>query len=113
MTCQWQMGMLTMRECGMPAGSGCSLCGASLCMMHTVMGQNGPACPRCASMNQGYAQTEDTELAASRDEYYRPYGGAAAYGQPGFFSRSDSSAMNRPAAMPVRRQDEDYDAMET
>jgi len=113
MTCQWRMGMLVMRECGLPAASGCSLCGQTICMAHTVMGQNGPACPGCAATHQGYESNEDTELAASRDEYYRPYGGVAGYGQPGFFSGSDAARMNQPATLPRRSASDDYDAMET
>lgn len=114
MICQWQMGMLVMRECGAPATAGCALCGRSLCMMHTSMGQSGPACPSCAATNPGYAQNEDTEMAASRDEYYRPYGGAAAYGQAGYFSGTDAAAMNRAPVAPRRSGAEDsYDAMDT
>jgi len=81
--------------------------------MHTSMGQNGPACPGCASMHEGYEKNEDTEFASTREDYYSPYGGAAGYGQAGYFSSADSAAMNRPA-MPLRRsKEDDYDAMET
>ena len=113
MICQWQMGMLVMRPCGVPATSGCGMCGRQLCMMHTSMGQNGPACPQCASTNEGYEKTGDTEMAASREEYYRPYGGVAGYGQPGYFSSSDSAAMNRPGVAPRRSNEDECDAMET
>ena len=113
MICQWQMGMLTMRACGVPAPSGCSMCGRQLCMLHTSMGQNGPACPQCASTHEGYEKNEDTELASTREQYYQPYGGTAAYGEPGYFSSSDSAAMNRPSLTPRREKEEDYDAMET
>ena len=114
MNCQWQMGMLAMRECGAPATAGCALCGRSLCMMHTSMGQSGPACPGCAATHNGYPPNEDTELAASREEYYRPYGGAAGYGQAGYFSGTDATAMNRaPVAPRTRGAEDDYDAMET
>lgn len=112
MNCQWRMGMLTMRECGAPAGSGCASCGMTLCGAHAVMGPNGPACPQCASSQEGYGQTEDTEFAASRQEFYQPYGGVGGFGRQGFFSRSDSASMNRPASAPAQRQAE-YDAMES
>ncbi|MBL8238399.1 MAG: hypothetical protein JNM66_13325 [Bryobacterales bacterium] len=114
MTCQWQTGMLVMRECGAPATAGCALCGRALCMIHTSMGQNGPACPGCAATHDGYARNEETELAASREEYYRPYGGVAGYGQQGYFSGADAAAMNRgPVAQRRPAQEDDYDAMET
>ena len=78
------------------------------------MGQNGPACPQCASTHSGYPPNEDSEIASSREEYYRPYGGAAAYGQSGYFSDSDEAAMNRPGVAPRRPpKEDDYDAMET
>ncbi|MFN0106592.1 MAG: hypothetical protein ACKV2U_31420 [Bryobacteraceae bacterium] len=113
MICQWHMGLLVMRECGAPASSGCAMCGRQLCIAHTMMGRNGPACPQCASTNEGYEKTEDTEMASSREEYYRPYGGAAGYGQAGYFSDSDSAAMNRPGLPPLKPKRDEYDAMET
>ena len=114
MSCQWQMGLLAMRACDAPATSACGMCGRALCMMHTSMGQNGPACPQCASTHSGYPPNEDSEIASSREEYYRPYGGAAAYGQSGYFSDSDEAAMNRPGVAPRRPpKEDDYDAMET
>jgi hypothetical protein len=105
--------MLVMRECGLPAASGCALCGRTICMAHTVMGQTGPACPGCAATHQGYASNEDTEMAAARDDYYRPYGGVAGFGQPGFFSGADAAAINQPSVLPRRGAQDDYDAMET
>ena len=114
MSCQWQMGLLAMRSCDAPATAACAVCGRALCMMHMSMGQMGPACPSCASRDASYPKNEDTELASSRDEYYQPYGGAAAFGQQGFFSGADSAAMNQPPLIPQRRRtEEDYDAMET
>lgn len=113
MSCQWQMGMLVMRPCGAPASSGCNMCGRVLCMSHTVMGQNGPACPQCASMHQGYEENEETDFASSRDEYYRPYGGVPGFGHASYFSGADAGAMNRPGPMPVRRRQDEYDPMET
>lgn len=113
MTCQWQMGLLVMRECGAPAGAGCSLCGRQLCMTHTLMGQNGPACPQCASANQGYEANEDTELAGSREQYYQPYGGAAAFGRAGYFTPADSAALDHPGLNPQWSKKNKYDAKET
>ena len=113
MICDWQMGMLSMRPCGAPATGACGMCGRQLCMMHMSMGQSGPACPQCASTHEGYEQNEDTEMASSREEYYRPYGGTAGFGQAGYFSSSDSAAMKRPAVTPRRAKENDYDAMET
>ena len=114
MSCQWQMGLLAMRGCDLPATAACAMCGRALCMMHTSMGQNGPACPQCASTHTGYPPNEDSELASSREEYYRPYGGTAAYGQSGYFSDSDEAAMNRPGVAPRGPlKEDDYDAMET
>jgi len=113
MSCQWQMGLLAMRPCDAPATSACAICGRQLCMLHTSMGQMGPACPSCASRDGSYPKNEDTELASSRDEYYEPYGGAAAYGHAGYFSGTESAAMNQPL-MPQRRpKEDDYDATET
>jgi len=112
MICQWQMGMLAIRPCGVPATSGCAMCGRQLCMLHTVMGQNGTACPQCASMNDGYEKIEDTEMASSREEYYRPYDGASGPGQAGYFSPADSAAMNNPGLTPRRKKEDEYDAME-
>lgn len=89
------------------------MCGRLLCMAHTAMGQNGPACPHCASTHEGYESNEDSEMASTRDEYYEPYGGAAAYGQPGFFSDTDSAHMNRPAAQLQPRKRNEYDPKET
>jgi len=71
-------------------------------MLHTVMGQNGTACPQCASMNDGYEKTEDTEMASSREEYYRPYDGAPGPWAGGvFFSgrfgRNEQSRINAAA----------------
>jgi hypothetical protein len=82
-------------------------------MLHTVMGQSGPACPQCASTNDGYEKNEETEMASSREEYYRPYGGTAGFGQPGYFSESDSAAMNQPGISPRRPKKNEYDPMET
>lgn len=113
MTCDWQMGLLVMRPCGAPASAGCSLCGRQLCMSHTVMGQNGPACPQCASVQDGYETTEDTELATSREQYYRPFGGAGGFGRAGYFTAADSAAMNRPGLLPRRPARDEYDPMET
>lgn len=113
MNCQWQMGLLMMRPCDQPAVGSCGLCGRALCSAHAVPGPSGPACPQCAASHEGYDETEDTELAESRNAYYRPYGAVLGYGQAGFFSPLDSRAMNRPVA-PVRHgQSDDYDAMET
>jgi hypothetical protein len=120
MNCQYRMGLLTMRECGAPAAAGCAVCGTTICQAHMVMGQYGPACPQCAAANPGYQQNEDTELAAAREEYYRPYGG---FGKSGFFSRGDAAALGGAAiggaalggaafaAQPQQRPD--YDPMET
>lgn len=117
MSCMWQTGLLTMRTCGAPAAGGCALCGLPLCMSHVVQGASGPACPGCASRNEGYEDTEDTEIADAREEYYAPYGGAAAYGSPGFFSGSDSAAMGSPGSVlfaPRKgAEDEDYDALDS
>lgn len=101
MTCQWQTGLLSIRSCGEPAAGGCSLCGMPICMAHAVQGTRGPACPGCAARNEGYADTEDTEQADARDEYYAPYGGAGAFGRPGFFSGRDAAMLGGGmAAMP-------------
>ena len=127
MSCMWQTGLLTMRTCGQPAAGGCALCGMPLCMSHAVQGARGPACPGCASRNEGYADTEDTEIADAREQYYKPYGGAAAFGAAGlgvaglgaaaYFSQGDAAAMGAPGAMPFaqrkRAEDEDYDALDS
>lgn len=93
MSCQWQVGMLVVRTCGLPASGVCSFCGSQLCGMHTVMGADGPACPRCAASHQGYESNDDTEFARERDENYRTYGGAAKYGEDGYFTEQESAAM--------------------
>ena len=58
-------------------------------------------------------RTDDTEMASSREEYYRPYGGAAAFGQPGYFSGDDSAAISRPGVAPPTPKQKKYDPMET
>ena len=113
MNCQWQMGMLVMRECEMPASAGCSLCGRQLCMAHTVMGQHGPACPGCASHTDGYGETEDTEIAGARDDYYSQYGGASQFGSRGYFSGADSASMAQRGIAQKPVQPRNYDAKET
>ncbi len=100
MTCQWQTGLLVPQPCEMPAMGGCSLCGRSLCMMHTVSGPNGPACPTCANSNQGYEQNEETELESSRSSYYTQYGGA------NYFTNRDRQSVEREEV-------EGYDEFET
>jgi hypothetical protein len=123
----WQTGLLTMKTCGEPAAGGCALCGMPLCMNHVVQGSRGPAGPGCASRTEGYAETEDTEIAGAREKYDAPYGGAAAFGAAGlgvaglgaaaYFSQGDAAAMGAPGAMPFaqrkRNEDEDYDALDS
>ena len=89
MKCQWQTGMLSPEPCGMMAMGGCSTCGQTICMAHTVMGPNGSACPQCANGQTGYEQNEDTESAGARGDYYQQYG------QTGYFSKKDESSLNK------------------
>ena len=117
MICQAQMGLLVVRECGAPATAACCMCGRQVCATHTVMGQTGPACPDCAAANPAYAKNDDTDIAASRNEFYRPYGGAAAFGVAGlgaaaYFSASDSASMNQPFPRRLKKE-VDYDHTET
>ena len=77
MNCQCQIGMLVLRVCGAAATGACSFCGCQLCVMHTMTGSGGPACPRCAATQQDYDSNEETELAKARDQHYQPYGGTA------------------------------------
>lgn len=100
MRCQWQTGLLVPQPCDGMAAGGCALCGRSLCMVHTVMGPSGPACPSCANSQQGYARNEETELEATRSSYYSQYGGA------GYFSGKDKQSVEREAV-------EGYDEFET
>ena len=72
----------------MMAMGGCSTCGQTICMAHTVMGPNGSACPQCANGQTGYEQNEDTESAGARGDYYQQYG------QTGYFSKKDESSLN-------------------
>jgi hypothetical protein len=113
MTCQWQLGVMTLMQCGEPATGACSLCGRPLCIKHMVMGMTGAGCPQCAANNEGFPRSEDTELAAARQEYYRPYGGAPGFGSAGYFSAGDSAALNDPGLAQKKRPRKDYDAMET
>jgi hypothetical protein len=113
MSCQWQMGMLVMRECGLPAAAGCALCGRQICPAHTMMGQNGPACPGCASHTAGYEENEDTEIAGARDQYYSQYGGAAQFGSQGYFSGGDSASMAQRGIPQKPLQQRQYDDKET
>lgn len=113
MNCQWQMGMLVMRECGAPAAGACSLCGQTLCMAHTVMGQQGPACPGCASHTEGYGETDDTEIAGARNQYFSQYGGASQFGSRGYFSGADSAAMAQRGIPQKPARQERYNANET
>ena len=112
MSCQWQRGLLVMQECGEPATGACGICGRMLCMAHTVPGANGMACPQCASQNEGYEETEDTEMAETRGEYYQRYGEGTQFGQPGFFTPSDSAALGSRGLPPVRRE-KAYDPKES
>lgn len=99
MTCQWQSGLLVMRECGQPAAGSCAMCGRSICMVHGVPGPNGTACPQCASSADGYEETEDTEIAGTRSQYAQQYGGGA-----GYFTPADSSALGRGGTpTPIQR----------
>lgn len=115
MSCEWQVGLLVMRTCGAPSMSGCSFCGTPLCAAHTMSGGDGaPACPRCAASHQGYESNEDTELASARDLYYKPYGGAAAFGTQGYFNPAESQFLNNPVREPKRpRDEEEYDHLDT
>jgi len=125
MSCQWQKGLLVMRACGEPASAACGMCGRQLCASHVVNGQQGPACPQCVANHPGYPQNEHSSLAASREAYYRPFGGTAAMGlgalglgaaglgAASFFSGDESAALNQPGAVPRRPRPEEYDAMET
>lgn len=56
-------------------------------------GSDGPACPRCAGSHHGYETTEEAKLARERDRYYDPYGGAANYGEDGYFTGTEGAAM--------------------
>jgi len=106
MICQWQSGLLVMRECGQPAMAGCSMCGRSICMAHSVPGPNGMACPQCASSAEGYEDTEDTEIAETRGQYAQQFGTGA-----GYFTPADSSSLGRGgAATPTQRP---YDPRES
>ncbi|MBI2689083.1 MAG: hypothetical protein HYX27_22495 [Acidobacteria bacterium] len=114
MSCEYQLGMLVMRECGAPASGACGMCGRQICPMHTMMGDAGPACPQCASQAAGYEDNDDTDIAETRGQYFTQYGGAAQFGQRGFFSSADSAAMSQRAfgANPPAKQQR-YDPKET
>jgi hypothetical protein len=100
MKCHCQTGFLSPEPCSQPAAGACGLCGQPICLMHSVAGANGSACPACAATNSGYATTEDTEIESSRNAYFRQYG------QAGYFSPQDRAAMDPKRA-------ERYDEWET
>lgn len=83
-----------------------------LCVAHTAMGPNGPACPQCANADPGYEDTDEGDIASTRDEYYRPYGGI---GDAGYFTPRDSAALGQAGflASTPQRQRQEYDPMET
>lgn len=113
MSCQWQMGVLVMRECGQPAAAGCAICSRPICAAHTMMGQNGPACPGCAAHTAGYGENDDTEIAGARDQYYSQYGGATQFGSRGYFSSPDSASMAQRGLQQKPTQQRQYDDKET
>ena len=113
MSCGYQMGMLVLRECGSPATSACSLCGTPVCSAHTLMGSQGPACPQCASQSDGYEDTDDTEIAEARGQYFTQYGGASQFGSRGYFSGNDAAAMASRNVLQNPLQPQRYDPKET
>ncbi len=114
MICETPIGMLVMRSCNEPASSICSHCGRPMCMTHTVMGTAGPSCPQCASTHGGYEPNDETRLADARNTYYSPYGGPAAFGDRGYFSGREGSAM-RASGMnrPPEKKKKEYDSSDT
>jgi hypothetical protein len=79
------MGLLVLRGCEEPAAGACAVCGTPLCMMHQVMGAQGPSCPECASSPE----------ATERNEYYNTYGKPgehAQFGDKKYFSPEDAAA---------------------
>jgi hypothetical protein len=117
MTCSWQLGVMTLMECGEPAMGACTMCGCPLCGKHMVMSMAGAAgCPRCASTNAGFPKTDLTEMASARETYYQPFGGTRGFGSSSYFSDEDEEAMRRGklgAVAGKSLQDRDYDALET
>jgi hypothetical protein len=93
--CEYTIGMLVMRPCGMPVSSACGHCGIPVCGAHAMSGSSGmPACPRCASTRDEYGDNEDTELESDRDEYYSEYGGTSSYGNDDYFTPEELAAVH-------------------
>ncbi len=77
--------------------------------MHTTMGAGGPACPRCGASHEGYESNEEMEVARERDEHYRPYGGAAQYGDDSYFTDAEGAALSGSASLPSPLKKKKYD----